>query len=223
MTKRASKAERWALITGGRMRPLVPSEAAEVALLADLLAEPSAWAEPRPSLEEEVVQLVVDAGPSLHVATQPQQITRRPSRRFAMAGGAALAAAAIVVVALFAGVLVGQHDQRFAFDARLEATALAPGAHASVGVMHTPAGFRVVLEAHELAPLPDGQYYEAWLKSADGTGVPIGTFSSGKDYVTLWAGASPEDYPMMSVTIEAADNNQASSGRAVLVGQLHAV
>ncbi len=63
MMKRVSKVERWALITGGRTRPLVPSEATEVALLADLLADPSTWAEPRAGLEEDVVQAVVEGGP----------------------------------------------------------------------------------------------------------------------------------------------------------------
>ena len=52
--------------------------------------------------------------------------------------------------------------------------------------------------------------------------MPIGTFSSSQDYVTLWAGASPDDFPIICVTVEAADNNQASSGQTVLVGQLHA-
>ena len=75
---------------------------------------------------------------------------------------------------------------------------------------------------HELGPLPPGQYYEAWLKNTEGTAVPIGTFSSSQDYVTLWAGASPDAFPIISVTIEAADNNQASSGQTVLVGELRA-
>ena len=63
MTKRVSKADRWALITGGRTRPLVPSEATEVSLLADLLADPSTWAEPRASLEDDVVRAVVGSRP----------------------------------------------------------------------------------------------------------------------------------------------------------------
>ena len=35
------------------------------------------------------------------------------------------------------------------------------------------------------------QFYEAWLKDADGVLVPIGTFNEGVD-VVLWAGVSPE-------------------------------
>ena len=60
------------------------------------------------------------------------------------------------------------------------------------------------------------------MKNAAGTLVPIGTFSSSDGRVTLWSGVSPDDFPTMTVTIEAADNDQASSGRRVLVGEVHA-
>jgi hypothetical protein len=209
------------LITGGRTRPLVPSEATEISLLADLLADPSTWAEPRASLEDDVVQAVIDAGPGLHVATLSQPVTaRRWHQSVAIFGG--VAAAALILIALFVGVFVRHAHAPLAYDAELSATALAPSAHASVGVMHSAAGFRIVLDAHELAPLPPGQYYEAWLKNEQGISVPIGTFSSSQDYVTLWAGASPAEFPIMCVTKEGADNNQASSDQMVLVGQLHA-
>jgi Anti-sigma-K factor rskA len=199
----------------------VPSEATEISLLADLLADPSTWAEPRASLEEDVVQAVVDAGPGLHLAPRPQHVpAHRRHQRVAVFGG--VAAAALILVALFAGVFMRHTHARIAYDAELSATALAPGAHATVGVMHSAAGFRIVLDAHDLGPLPPGQYYEAWLKNEQGTSVPIGTFSSSQDYVTLWAGASPSEFPIICVTKEGTDNNQASSGQMVLVGQLHA-
>jgi hypothetical protein len=217
-----SKVERWSLITGGRTRPLVPSEATEISLLADLLADPSTWAEPRASLEDDVVEAVVNGGTGRHLAPQPQRISaHRWHQRVAVIGG--VAAAALILIALFAGVFMRHTHARISYDAQLSATALAPGAHASAGVMHSAAGFRIVLEAHELAPLPPGQYYEAWLKNEQGISVPIGTFSSSQDYVTLWAGTSPDEFPIICVTKEGADNNQASSDQMVLVGQLHAV
>ena len=48
--------------------------------------------------------------------------------------------------------------------------------------------------------------------SAAGGLVPIGTFNEGRK-VTLWAGVSPKDYPTLTVTLERADGNQASSAR----------
>jgi Anti-sigma-K factor rskA len=70
--------------------------------------------------------------------------------------------------------------------------------------------------------LPNGEYYQAWLKNAAGALVPIGTFSSADASITLWSGVSPRDFPTITVTIESADNHQASSGRRVLVGEVHA-
>ena len=46
MTDRPTNEEREALITGDGARALERDEAAELALLADLLADPSTWAEP---------------------------------------------------------------------------------------------------------------------------------------------------------------------------------
>jgi hypothetical protein len=58
------------------------------------------------------------------------------------------------------------------------------------------------------------------LKNAAGTLVPIGTFSSSDGHVTLWSGVSPKDFPTITVTIESPDNDQESSGRRVLVGEI---
>ena len=85
-------------------------------------------------------------------------------------------------------------------------------------IFEDTAGFRVELRADDLPPLDDGRFYQAWLKGPSGA-IPIGTFSEGDgSWVTLWPGVSPEDYPELTVTIEATDGNQASSGELVLSG-----
>jgi hypothetical protein len=106
------------------------------------------------------------------------------------------------------------------FALALNGTELAQGASATGEVSTNDSGFRITLDAQGLPPLGDGEFYQAWLKNADGILVPIGTFSSSDDEVTLWSGVSPADFPTMTVTIEAADNQQASSGRRVLEGQV---
>jgi hypothetical protein len=60
------------------------------------------------------------------------------------------------------------------------------------------------------------------LRNATGTLVPVGSFSSSDGRATLWSGVSPKDFPTITVTIEAPDNDQSSSGRRVLVGEVHA-
>src|SRR5829696_4097534 len=98
MSERITREEREALITGDQAAPLGAHEAAEVPFLADLLADPSTWAEPRPEVEDAVVSAVLGAH------AEPPDVV--PMRR--RSGGPRwwrFAAAAVVVV-IFAGAIV---------------------------------------------------------------------------------------------------------------------
>jgi len=128
--------------------------------------------------------------------------------------GAAVAAVIVVAVGVVLRDSVTKTQQ---FHAALAATELAPGAAGNATLTKTSSGWMIELDASGLPRLDDGRFYEAWLKNADGTLVPIGTFNEGRE-VTLWAGVSPIDYPTLSVTRERADDDQASSGEKVLVG-----
>jgi len=187
---------------------LDPDETADLTLLADLLADPSTWAEPRAGLEDDVVQAVAES--------EGTHSSRRLKRSWLVASAAVAASLAIV-----AGVASTQRSPQNDFAARLSATSLAPGARATAAIRPEDAGFRVYLDAHALPRLGATEYYEAWLKNGTDTGVPIGTFSSGEGDVTLWSGVSPAAFSTITVTIEQADNNQASSGRVVLAGGVH--
>jgi hypothetical protein len=216
--------EREALIAGDRADALEADEAAELSLLAELLADPSTWAEPSAGLENMIVGAVTAAEPDTAPSVTPlaagtRRATARRRRRRVMA---ALVAAAATIVILVATVLVTQGGSGPDYEAQLAATALAPGAHASAEISRTDAGFRVTLDARGLPHLQAGEYYQAWLKNAADTLVPIGSFSSSDDTVTLWSGVSPKDFPTITVTIESMDNDQASSGRRVLIGNVRA-
>ena len=225
MTDDRTNDEREALIAGDRAHGLEPDQAAELALLAELLADPSTWAEPSPGLEDAIVRSVTDAKPAAATSApradaQSRRVEARSRRqRIVVSIIAAAAAIAIVVVAAVALTRGGDSAD---YEANLSATALAPSAHATVDIVKTDAGFRVTLDASGLPHLEAGEYYQAWLKNPAGVLVPIGTFSSSDGRVTLWSGVSPKAYPTITVTIEAADADQASSGRRVLVGDAHA-
>ncbi len=224
MTDHSTNEEREMLIAGDRAGSLEPEEAAELALMADLLADPSTWVEPSAGLEEAVVQAVAHAEPPaaapvtpLAAGTSRAAATRR--RRLAASAVAVVAAAVIAIVVV---VLSVTGDGTSAdYEAQLSATALAPGAHASADITRAAAGFHIALDARGLRQLPADEYYQAWLKNEAGTLVPIGTFSSSDGGVRLWSGVSPSDFPMITVTIETVDNDQTSSGRRVLVGDVH--
>jgi hypothetical protein len=214
--RRLSREEREALIMGDSHGSLSPDETADLESLADLLASPSTWAQPPTDLEDTVVRAVSEAAPSPSAST-----TGARHRRRVVASVLAGAAAIVVAVVVGAVVLTGSESSSD-YAGQLSATGLVPGAHASAEITRTDAGFRVVLDARNLPPLNNGEFYQAWMRSADGTLVPLGTFSSSDDRVTLWSGVSPRDFPTLTVTIESSDNNQASSGRRVLMGDVHA-
>ena len=223
MNDRPTNEEREAMLGGDRADALTPDEAAELPLLADLLAGPSTWAEPDAGLEDRIVGAVTAAEPDAPSSVTPIAAgTRRAvvprRRRLAVASLAAAAVIIIVVVTVIATRPGSAPD----YEAQFAATALAPDAHASADIARTDAGFRVRLDARGLPDLRAGEYYQAWMKDAADTLVPIGSFSSDDDTVTLWSGVSPKDFPTMTVTIESADNDQTSSGRRVLVGRIRA-
>ncbi len=218
MTDDSTKREREALIAGDRAGALDAEAAADLSLFADLLADPSTWAEPEAALEDSVVDAVMRAGAAEPEPAVDDLAARRRRRR---TWSAVLAAAAAIVIALGAFAVLRERSSSD-FTAQLRATALAPGAGASAAVTRNAAGFRVSLDAHGLPALAAGEFYQAWLKNAAGTLVPIGSFSSGDGRVTLWSGVSPKDFPTLTVTIESTDNVQAPSGRRVLVGTVEA-
>jgi hypothetical protein len=223
MTDRPTNEELEAMIAEARSGTLEPDEAAELPLLSGLLADPSTWAEPGPGVEDLVVQAVAEAPPVAVTSVVPaggSSPGRAPIRRQRMF--AALVAVAAVIAIIVSVVLANRGSSGPDYQARLAATALAPGAHATTEITKTSAGFRVNLDAHGLPALHGGEYYQAWLKDAAGTLVPIGTFSSSDGRVTLWSGVSPRRFPTLSVTIESRDNDQGSSGRRVLIGDVHA-
>jgi hypothetical protein len=158
----------------------------------------------------------VEAPAALRTRVEAQRRARRVApRRLVVIGASATAvlAVAIALVVSRSGTS-GQH-----LHAALAATALLPGANGQATLTKTSSGWRIELDAAGLPRLAGGRFYEAWLRNAAGTLVPIGTFNDGRD-VTLWAGVSPSDFPTLTVTRERADGDQTSSGEKVLVGRV---
>ena len=206
-------------------------ELAELAALADrsLTAERRAALEARVAsspelagqLEEQERALALTRSAAAEVEAPPRLRARieaqgraRQSRRVALIG--VVAATAVVVVAI--GVTVSRSGPSAEqFNAALEPTGLVPGARGDATLTRTTSGWRIELDATGLPRLDGGRFYQAWLRNPAGTLVPIGSFNEGQD-VTLWAGVSPEDFTLLTVTRERADDDQSSSGERVLVG-----
>lgn len=233
----ASDRARVDYLAGETSVELDPADQAELDELRALLADPTLWSEPPAALEDSVVALIgaqtraagpadpgttapVDPGTSAPAdlgAAREKREQRSGARRFTRPVFLVAAAAAIVAVAVSATLIVRNSTSQRTFDVALSATELAPGAGGSATMLKTASGWEIKLDAPGLPRLDGGQFYQAWLRNADGVLVPIGTFNEGTA-VTLWAGVPPDQFPTMTITKESADGNQDSSGQRVLVG-----
>ena len=204
---------------------LGPDEADDLSQLADLIGDPLTWVEPRAGLEDAVVEAIGTADPApsepVHTGAVVTPLGRRrpaATRRWQVVSVAAV----LLVAVLIGGALIAYrgNSRQPEFTAALAATNLVPGATASADIERNAGGFRIALDAQGLPVRASGEFYQAWLKNDAGTLVPIGSFSSSDTRLTLWSGVSPEQFPILSVTIESPDNNQSSSGRVVLTGRV---
>ena len=189
-------------------------------MLAELLGDPSLWAEPSEELEDAVVAAVSTAEPAARRRPADGSAPERVARHASAGRVSFLAAAAAAVVVVAGAVVASRGPANPDFEGELAATELAPAARASVDITQNDGGFRITLDADGLDPLGPGEHYQAWLKDEAGELVAIGTFSSSDEEITLWSGESPERFPLLTVTIEATDGDPASSGRVVLAGEL---
>jgi hypothetical protein len=200
---------------------------ADLDALRAMLADESVWAMPDAALEDAVVAAITAEAaerpqtdrPAVRTPSpEPATVTSMVGRRRRGLRMALSAAAAVIVLAVGA-LVVTRTGTDTGTEVALEPTDRLPDAQGTANVRRTDSGWRIELDATGLPRLDDGRYYQAWLKSADDVLIPIGTFNEGED-VVLWAGASPKQFPTLTVTEEEADGDQASSGVRVLVGTI---
>jgi hypothetical protein len=151
-------------------------------------------------------------------APLPARSWRRPA-----AAGAALAAAAALVVGLaMSGVLPdGAGSQAEGPSAPLRA--LGPVPASGEVVLAADGGGRALRVDTRGLPRPDG-LYEVWLVDLDaGRVLALGTLDdAGRAELTLPAGVDLSDYPEVDVSVEPDDGDPRHSGDSVLRGDLPA-
>jgi hypothetical protein len=209
MKTQLSREDREALITGSRGASLAAEDLDEVRLLVDLLGHESTWIEPPADLEGTVATAL---------AVTPRRLHLRP-RNWRRLVGATGFAAVLAIAVLFLGTRSTTSGE--AFDAQSVAAEAGSRATASVHVTENDSGYRVRLYGAGLPRLDeDRAYYQAWMENSRGVAVPIGTFTSCDDSITLWSGAPPEKFRTITVTLESPDNDQTSTGHVLLAGRL---
>ncbi len=225
--------DRIAYLSGEDVASLTPQERAELDELRSLLEAPATWEEPGPALQDRVVQAIVEEARSERAtAAAPeapaQARIRRPRplgglrsrfRRPAVALGTLATAGAAIAAVIVALTLSNNSGGPLKFAMVVSGTPLAPRAHGSATLTKTGSGWRIELSASGLPHLANGRYYQAWLKNAGGTLVPVGTFNDAL-HVTLWSGVPVTKFRILTVTTQLANGNPASSGRRVLIGTI---
>ncbi len=137
-----------------------------------------------------------------------------------------VSAAATLLIVVGAGlgwrILSAEETREPDYLVALGGTDLAPDASAEAAVSNTALGTVLILDVRGLEPAPEGQYYEAWLRQSPEVGVSAGTFHlrGGDGSIELWAGVTPEDYPLITVTLQEEGGGAASSGQVVLAGRV---
>ena len=219
--------------------PLDPPDRDELDALMAVLGDPTTWDEPSPDLGDLVVGAIASAPPSQQArsaaAPTTPPLTNVPPpvqgvqrvRRLRWLGPALLGAAAATLVAVTVAVTRDDDTSpELSVDATIELTGtdLGPGLTGTAEFDARQSGLWIRLDLPGLTRRDGDDFYEAWLRSEDGTGlIPIGTFHDGDD-VILWAGVALADFPIITVTQESVaaptSPDQGSSGLVVATGRL---
>jgi hypothetical protein len=202
---------------------------AALAPFAAALSSAAVWAEAPAGLEALVVERVraaSDAAPTV-AAVAPDAPPRwaRGSIGRRMLPLLAAAAAVIAFSAGFAIDHIGNDDGGEAApvaDVQLTGTELAPDASASGHVVDSGAGYAIRLSMDGLAPAPEGEYYEGWLRADDGAMVSVGTFHmrGGDGSVVLWSGVRIAEYDTLVVTKQVERSPDDTSDQILLEGHI---
>jgi Anti-sigma-K factor rskA len=221
-----SNDDRIAYLAGEDVASLPADELAALDALRAELGAAAIWDEPPAGLEDQVVMAVSQAateerGPerapssSLWSRLRARLSPRRPI--FALSLSLSVAAAAAVAIVLVTSS--GTSTPALQFAMVVQGTPLAPDAHGSATLTKTTSGWRIQLSATGLPRREGKNYYEAWLKNADGILVPVGTFNDARK-VTLWSGVPVTKFRSLTVTQQVANGDAKSSGRRVLTGTI---
>lgn len=100
------------------------------------------------------------------------------------------------------------------WEATMVGTDVTPAATAVVAGWNLDAGTRVVLEASNLGPAPEGFVYQLWF-SKGSTDVSAGTFTD-PSRVELTVGVARKDYPSVWISLQPINSGVGKAGPALL-------
>ncbi len=188
-----------------------PAAQERLELIQEILGREATWSEPPPGVAD---RLLAAISTSTKVARAE---TAHSPRHWRWAAAAVGVAALVLVVLGGLGVFTPPDEQVVA----ISGTELQPEATGEAAIRQAEAGWWIRLDLRDLPAAEAGTYYEGWVWNDDGDGVSIGTFHMRGDaeFVVLWSGVDPADYPAIWVTLEDEDGDPSASDRIVMWGR----
>jgi hypothetical protein len=193
--------------------PLDPS-------VREILADPRIWDGPSDQLADAVALVVESERSPVHSPARSVRLLPTWARP-ALLGAAAVVASLFGGVVLFSAVADGPGGANVA--AALAPTGLVADVDGTAEFTANDSGVSIDLDAPDLPLLEGDRFYEAWILTADGFAIPVGTFRTGGD-VHLWAGVELLQIRVFTITREDAEIAESpehrSSGEVVLKATL---
>jgi hypothetical protein len=174
----------------------------------------SMWIDPPIGLEDSIVAAITGVESSEPVPAS--QVTHIDSRRFSSRSVAVVFGSVAAALILIVGVVsMLSRTPGPDWEAAMAGTDVAPSATAVVAGWNMDAGTRVVLEASDLGPAPEGFVYQLWF-SKGSQDVSAGTFTD-PSHVELTVGIARKDYPTVWLALQPVNPAVGDAGPALLV------
>lgn len=164
-----------------------------------ILRDPALWDSPSVDLADRVIRDV--ASESELAPATADRATRRGGIRYAVLGAAAAVLAVLVIVV---GISAFDQSGERVVSAALIPTGRAGDSGGSLDLRASDAGVGIEVDAPDLPPCAEGDYYEGWVRTHDGGMVPAGTFRAGGT-IELWAGVDLDDVAGFTVSYHYGD------------------
>jgi len=182
----------------------------DIATIRDDLASDSLWAEPPAGLEDSIVAAITGARASVPETTAVSGTGRWDSRSLTMLFGST-AAVIVLLIGVFAAM---NRTPAPDWEVAMVGTDVAPLATGVVAGWNTDAGTRVLLEAADLGPAPDGFVYQLWF-SKGSKALSAGTFVD-PSRVELNVGVARKDYPDVWIALQPIATGAGEAGPALM-------
>jgi len=195
------------------------------ALMSRLSDEDFVRHEPPPGLWDSLSERIASYERSTVEDMQPPRVASLASRRRGPGRSTqVLLAAAALVLVIATGALVvrqlGSSTPQSVATADLLQLEPLGRTSASARLISEDGTSRLVIDAKNMPPAPEGQSYELWLIDSEVTDPRSLGVVTGSEQVTVPASIDPKTHPIVDISLEPNDGDSGHSGHSLMRGTL---